>query len=118
MGNLKISAKFQDLEVVKEAKEFGLYEAGRSISWEFKGALPRELNIIGCRVDDAIPIIDKAIDRALVDGALTLRIIHGFGTGKLREAVRAHLNGIPFVRKVGSADPRLGGDAITIVELS
>ena len=118
LGNLKISAKFQDLEVVKEAKEFGLHEAGRSVSWEFKGTVPRELNVIGCRVDDAIPIIDKAIDRALVDGELTLRIIHGFGTGKLRQAVRAHLNGIPFVRKVGSADPRLGGDAITVVELS
>ncbi len=118
LGNLKISAKFQDLEVVKESKELGLHEAGRSISWEFKGTPPRELNIIGCRVDDAIPIIDRTIDRALVDGELTLRIIHGFGTGKLREAVRAHLNGIPFVKKVGSADPRLGGDAITVVELS
>ena len=118
LGNLKISAKFQDLEVVKEAKEFGLPETGKSISWEFKGTPLRELNIIGCRVDDAIPIIDRTIDRALVDGELTLRIIHGFGTGKLREAVRAHLNGIPFVKKVGSADPRLGGDAITVVELS
>lgn len=118
LGNLKISAKFQDLEVVKEAKEFSLYEAERSVSWEFKGTPPRELNVIGCRVDDAIPIIDKAIDRALVDGELTLRIIHGFGTGKLREAVRTHLNGIPFVKKIGSADPRFGGDAITVVELS
>ncbi len=118
LGNVKVSSKFQDLEVIKEPKESSLDEAGRDISWELKRTLPMELNIIGCKVDDAIPIIDKTIDQALVDGEFTLRIIHGFGTGKLREAVRAHLNGIPFVKKISSADPRFGGDAITVVELS
>jgi DNA mismatch repair protein MutS2 len=58
------------------------------------------------------------MDRALVDGELTLRIIHGFGTGTLREAIRNHLKGVPFVKKVCSADPKTGGDAITVVELS
>ena len=118
LGNIKISAEFQDLEVIKETKELDLNETEKNVSWEFKETPPKELNIIGCRVNDAIPIVDRTIDRALVNGELTLRIIHGFGTGKLRNAVRAHLNGIPFVKKVGSADPRLGGDAITVVELS
>ena len=74
--------------------------------------------MIGYRVDDALPLIDKTIDRALVKGELSLRIIHGFGTGTLKDAIRSHLKESPFVRRVCSADPRFGGDAITVVELS
>ena len=118
LGNVKVNAGFKDLEL--QRKEKGSIGNGveSSVSWELEGAAPRELNIIGYRVDDAIPMIDRTIDRALVDGELTLRIIHGFGTGRLREAVREHLKAVSFVKKICSADQRNGGDAITVVELS
>ena len=76
-----------------------------------------ELNVIGYRIGDALPLIDKTIDRALVDGQLTLRIIHGFGSGRLREAIRGHLKMVPFVKRISSADERLGGGAVTVVKL-
>jgi DNA mismatch repair protein MutS2 len=117
LGNVKISAEFQDLEVVKGGRESHSDKRPETVSWDLKGGLTKELNVIGCRVDEAIPLIDKTIDRALVDGELTLKIIHGFGTGRLREAIRAHLKGLPYVKKIHSADLRSGGDAITIVEL-
>lgn len=118
LGNVNVFADIQDLEVVKEALEGpGSYEAVGSVSWERKGPPLREVNVIGYRVDDAIPLIDRNIDRALVKGDLTLRIIHGFGTGRLRDAIRAHLKDVPFVKGIGSEDPRFGGDAITIVQL-
>jgi len=117
LGKVKMSAEIQDLEIVKGVKEPGPDEVVRPVSWGFKGLPPRELNVIGYRVDDAIPLIDKTIDRALVDGKLTLRIIHGFGTGRLRKAIREHLKGVSFVKSICSADPKSGGDAITVVEL-
>jgi len=118
LGKVKVSADIHDLEIVKEDREYALNKGGRSASWDLKDSPARELNVIGYRVDDAIPLIDKTIDRALVGGQMSLRIIHGFGTGRLREAIRSHLKGIPFVKGFSSADPKVGGGAITIVELS
>ncbi len=118
LGKVKMSAEIQDLEIVKRVKEPGPDEVVRPVSWGFKGLPPRELNVIGYRVDDAIPLIDKIIDRALVEGELTLRIIHGFGTGRLRKAIREHLKGVSFVKSICSADLKSGGDAITVVDLS
>jgi DNA mismatch repair protein MutS2 len=116
LGNIKVSARFQDIELIKGVQRPRSEPAG-SVSWHIKNTAPRELNVVGFRVDEAIPLIDKTIDRALVDGDLTLRIIHGFGTGRLRDAIRGHLRGVPFIKKVCSADPKSGGNAITIVEL-
>ncbi len=118
LGKVKMSAVIQDLEIVEGVKEPITDEGLRPVSWGLKGLPPRELNVIGYRVDDAIPLIDKTIDRALVEGELTLRIIHGFGTGRLRKAIREHLKGVSFVKNICSADPKSGGDAITLVDLS
>jgi DNA mismatch repair protein MutS2 len=118
LGKVKISAKVQDLEAVKEQSVSGADEGSRSVFWNLNGIPPKEINIIGYRVDDAIPLIDKTIDRALVEGQMTLRIIHGFGTGRLREAIRDHLREVPIVKKFCSADSQFGGDAVTVVELS
>jgi DNA mismatch repair protein MutS2 len=118
LGKVKMSAEIQDLEIVKGMKEPGPDDPVRSVSWGFKDLPPRELNVIGYRIDDAIPLIDKTIDRALVEGKLTLRIIHGFGTGRLRKAIRDHLKEFNYVKSICSADLKSGGDAVTIVELS
>ncbi len=117
LGNIKVSARIQDIELIKDVQTPGSEGPAGSVSWHIKNTALRELNVVGFRVDEAIPLIDKTIDRALVDGDLTLRIIHGFGTGRLRDAIRRHLRNVPFIKKVCSADPRSGGNAITIVEL-
>jgi DNA mismatch repair protein MutS2 len=116
LGKVKVSAGIEDLQTVDEVREFNPNEMPKEVSWHLEDSPLKELNVIGYRVDDAIPLIDKTIDRALIDGQLSLRIIHGFGTGKLREAIRAHLKETPSVNKVYSADAKSGGDAITIVE--
>jgi DNA mismatch repair protein MutS2 len=118
LGKLKIIAEIGDLKALDEVPETGLDEGKNTVSWELKEDYAKEVNVIGYRVEDALPLIDKAIDRALVKGELRLRVIHGFGTGTLKDAIRSHLNESPFVRSVCSDDPRSGGDAITVVELS
>lgn len=84
--------------------------------WEFKTPLVLELNVIGQRVPEALSMVEKAVNRALVEGREELRIVHGLGTGQLRRAIREHLRGFPYVKGLRSEDPALGGEAVTIVE--
>jgi len=58
-----------------------------------------ELNLIGMTVEQATEVLDKFLDRAFVSGLKEVRIIHGFGTGKLRSAVSRLLEGHPQVHE-------------------
>jgi len=118
LGKVRVDVDAQDLEAMKKEIKSGRGREEMSVSWRFDGLSPKEVNVIGYRVDDAIPLIDRTIDRALVDGKLTLRVVHGYGTGRLRRAIRAHLKMLPCVKGLNRADSKFGGDAITVVELS
>jgi DNA mismatch repair protein MutS2 len=76
-----------------------------------------ELNLIGQRVDDALEESDKFLDRALLEGKQAVRIIHGFGTGALRKAVREHLRTHPAVKSWRPGNENEGGDGATVAVL-
>ena len=76
-----------------------------------------ELNLIGQRVDDALEESDKFLDRALLEGKQAVRIIHGFGTGALRKALREHLRRHPAVKSWRPGEENEGGDGATIAVL-
>ena len=76
-----------------------------------------ELNLIGARVDEALEASDKFLDRALLEGKQAVRIIHGFGTGTLRKAVREHLRKHPAVKSWRPGGDNEGGDGATIAVL-
>jgi len=76
-----------------------------------------ELNLIGQRVDDAIDESDKFLDRALLEGKAAVRIIHGFGTGTLRKAIREHLRKHPAVKSWRPGAENEGGDGATVAVL-
>ena len=80
-------------------------------------AVSAELNLIGQRVDDALDESDKFLDRALLEGRQAVRIIHGFGTGTLRKAIREHLRKHPAVRSWRPGADNEGGDGATIAVL-
>jgi DNA mismatch repair protein MutS2 len=81
------------------------------------GSTP-EVNVIGRRLDEAIEEVEKALDGALAAGADRFRVVHGHGTGRLREGLRDHLRKHPSVSRLRAADPREGGNGATIVELT
>ena len=56
-----------------------------------ESSFEKQLNVIGLRVAEALPMIDKCIDTALLQGAGIVEIIHGRGTGRLMRAIHAHL---------------------------
>jgi DNA mismatch repair protein MutS2 len=83
-----------------------------------KANLRPELNLIGCRVDEALDRLDKFLDEAVLASLGTVRIIHGAGTGALRKAIRSALVGHPHVQRFqaeGGMTPETGG--ATVVEL-
>ena len=116
-GNARLSVFLEDLDVIQSEVSRMSNKASGGVPLPVYGGSQREINLIGYRVADALPLIDKIIDRAIVEGELSLRIVHGYGTGQLRGAIREHLKGISCVKKVSGADSQSGGDAITVVRL-
>lgn len=82
-----------------------------------QAVISAELNLVGQRVDDALEESDKFLDRALLEGKEAVRIIHGFGTGTLRKAIREHLRRHPAVKSWRPGAENEGGDGATIAVL-
>ena len=61
-------------------------------------AFSPEINLIGQNTQEGIVNLEAYIDKALLAGVHEIRIIHGYGTGKLREAVRATLKSHPHIK--------------------
>jgi DNA mismatch repair protein MutS2 len=76
-----------------------------------------ELVLIGSTVDDALDRAAKFLDDALLSDERRLRVVHGHGTGRLREALRAYFRGHPLVASVSPAPDNEGGSGATIIEL-
>ena len=75
------------------------------------------LNLIGKYTDEAIYELEKFIDNATLGGMESFKIIHGKGTGALRNAVRNALSRNKLVADFKSGDISEGGDGMTIVTL-
>ena len=83
---------------------------------ERKLAFKPELDIRGERLSDALDIVTHFIDDAIMLGVGSVRIIHGKGTGVLREEIQKYLRTIPGLT-VSDEDVRIGGTGVTIVKL-
>ena len=108
----------KDLIALSEWDSSGSEELSDSLLHRFSEKPFREINLIGYRVEEALSLIDRIIDRSMIEGDMSIRIVHGHGTGKLKTAIRDHLRNISCVKRIGGEDPRYGGEAITIVELN
>jgi DNA mismatch repair protein MutS2 len=71
----------------------------------------------GEHVLEAEDKLEKALEQALAAQAYQLTVIHGFGTGALRRAVREHLQRSPYVERYESAQPSEGGEGSTVAYL-
>jgi DNA mismatch repair protein MutS2 len=82
-----------------------------------EGVSTSELLLVGNTVDQALDRLEKFLDESLLSEQRTLRLIHGFGTGRLKEAVVDYLHKHPLVTSVRTASPQEGGGGVTIAEL-
>jgi DNA mismatch repair protein MutS2 len=75
------------------------------------------LDLRGARVDEALEALSRYLDDAALAGLEQVLIIHGLGTGALRDAVRSEAGGHPLVKSVRPGERGEGGDGATIIRL-
>ncbi len=78
---------------------------------------PVEVDLRGMRADEAIDMLDRALDQAILAGLREIRVIHGKGTGALREVVRDYCRGHAGVASTRLADQWDGGTGATVIQL-
>jgi len=124
VGSMRMKQKIDDLQVVsvqenkskKSLEKLKKAAAKSNIDIELKG-VQSELNLIGKTTMDAETEVDQFLDDSYVSSLSTVRIIHGFGTGALKNSVHQSLKGHPHVSSFGFAPQNEGGQGATIVEL-
>jgi DNA mismatch repair protein MutS2 len=82
-----------------------------------EGISTSELMLVGNTVEQALDRLEKFLDESLLSEQRTIRLIHGFGTGRLKEAVVEYLHKHPLITHVRTATPQEGGGGVTIAEL-
>lgn len=104
----------KESEVKKQTVSVLSSDSSRSRRLNFS----RELDVRGMRVDEAVQAVTYFIDDAIQFAADRVRILHGTGTGALRQYIRNYLATVPGVKKFHDEHVQLGGAGITVVELS
>ena len=113
--------------VTKEYKEAGYTFLGYSKgvvkseishkSFNNKIEKKETLKLLGLTVEEALNELEKTLNRAFLEGNTKIYLVHGHGTGRLREGIRAYLKNHPLVKNFKFADPAEGGTGVTIVYL-
>ena len=75
------------------------------------------VDVRGKTADEALESLQSHLDRATLSGTLLMRIIHGHGTGRLKQVIREHLKGSPYVAGFRPGERAEGGDGVTVVTL-
>ena len=123
--SVRLREKIENLELVEattpKPQQGKLEKLRRSAATETHLAADdkaqSELNVIGQTTDEAVDAVDKFLDEASLASLSKVRIIHGHGTGALRRAIGALLDGHPHVSRFLPAPPDQGGTGATLVEL-
>ncbi len=123
VGALRVRAKYSDLRKrnrsEKRAQERGHVRQYDSAETQLQPVKSpgMELDIRGQRVDDALELLDRYVNAAYSAGLPFGRIIHGKGTGRLRQAVRGHLRHHALISKMTQGLPKEGGAGVTVIHM-
>jgi DNA mismatch repair protein MutS2 len=131
IGSLRVRAKLGDLARKGAEEEKPVEPGGRSrriqkmaanlsasVSAPAASSPGLELDLRGQRAEDALLLLDSYLDKAYLAGMPYVRIIHGKGTGKLRQEVRAALKDHPHVASFEEGLPNEGGDGVTVAKIA
>lgn len=123
LGMIKSTAKLESLEYVsknqikKESKNNPINTVSGSDMREKKLNFKLDIDVRGMRGDEALQAVMYFIDDAILVGVSRVRILHGTGTGALRQIIRDYLQSIPSVSNYQDEHVQFGGTGITVVDL-
>ncbi len=119
MGILRSQVNIKDLERIDEPVITGP-NLSRTSSGKIKmsktATISPEINLIGKTVDEALSVLDKYLDDAYLSHLSQVRVVHGKGTGALRQAVHSHLKHLKNVKSYHLGAFGEGDAGVTIVE--
>lgn len=119
MGILRTQVNIKDLVLIEEdtssSKKSAKTSAGK-IRMSKASSISAEIMLIGKTVDEAIMILDKYLDDAYLSHLSTVRVVHGKGTGALRNAVHQHLRRVKYIDSFHLGEFGEGDSGVTIVE--
>lgn len=117
VGDLRLTVKLDQLIRIKAPKAPKEKASSINIIGIRNREVKTEADIMGMRVEEAIPAVDRLLDNARVLGLNRVKILHGKGTGALREAIRKHLGDISYIESAVDAPVEEGGAGWTIVQM-
>ena len=124
-GIMRMQAKMDDIEfidkpniIVKDMKfkSGDLSKKSHQKSLSKASSISMEINLLGKMVDEAIAELDKYLDDAYLSHLSSVRIVHGKGTGALRNAIHNYLKNVSYVSSYRLAEYGEGDAGVTIVE--
>ncbi|MCR5108641.1 MAG: endonuclease MutS2 [Lachnospiraceae bacterium] len=117
-GIMRVSAKMDDIDFITEKKSNKTAKKDQYVSYGLSksSSISPEINLIGLKTDEAIQKLDKYLDDACLSHLNTVRIVHGKGTGALRNAVWNHLKRLKYIKSYKLAEYGEGDSGVTIAE--
>jgi len=115
-GIIKITVKLNEVQMVERKKEITQRGIGKIVSNKSE-SIKTEFDFRGSNVEEAIPLVDKYLDDAYLSGLSQVYLIHGKGTGVLRNYIREMLKKHPHVKSMRTGGFDEGGSGVTVVEL-
>jgi DNA mismatch repair protein MutS2 len=117
MGPMRLTVKLRDLEHAREELNVQKQKSISVDTLHQMAAFENKLDIRGLTPDEALKRFEEFMDRALVNNASLLTIIHGRGTGVLKNLVRSKIREFREVKRSYHPASEEGGDGVTLVEL-
>ncbi|TAK07058.1 MAG: endonuclease MutS2 [Candidatus Manganitrophaceae bacterium] len=114
IGNQTLSVSPDAIEGVLQSPEEKAEKPSAPISVDSGES---SLDLIGKRVEEALEILERFLDRAILGSQREVRLVHGHGSGRLKKAIREYLSSSPYVARFRPGDLLEGGDAVTILTL-
>ncbi|MBW1980934.1 MAG: endonuclease MutS2 [Deltaproteobacteria bacterium] len=118
IGQKRVEVAATDLEVLAtDEDKHSPSSSGIKLMLQPRDGYNRHLDLVGLRVEEALAKLDKAIDQAILEDCSSIYVIHGHGTGKLRQAVHGFLMDHALVKGFRHERQSQGGTGVTVVEL-
>jgi len=118
VGRLRVRASPGDLTSPRASEPVRSQSARPSPLRVREASLPMEIDLRGLPVDDALDSLERHLDSAYLAGMPFVRVIHGKGTGRLRQAVRRALRENPYAAGFDAGKDGEGGEGVTVVRLA
>lgn len=115
IGNIK--SKIHVSKLAKTDKKVAPHLKKVQVTFDNTDNLLSRLDLRGMRVLEAIEYLDEKLDKASLRGLNQISVIHGYGTGALKQAVQDYLKNSPYVAKFRYGDETEGRDGVVIVDL-